>query len=177
MSDDAKMDFYLEHRALIEEWALLRAPAAAALDEALMAASMALGDDEDLPAPKASDGTQERTVKLMAITEPFHCWLELNWKPRSLLSGTGRWPVVCVVANPKHPKEDRDNIRSAVAGARSELRFESSANQWWLRAATLTPSSEPIDIDAYAASCAESFRQAWVDLHKVIATAVRSTSS
>lgn len=49
MSNDPKLDFYLENRALIEEWAKLQEPAATVLDRALLAAGRRLAEEEGFP--------------------------------------------------------------------------------------------------------------------------------
>lgn len=171
MSDDKKMDFYLENRALIEEWAALRKLAVSALDEALLEAARLLADDDRLPEPRITDG-QARTVKLHATTDPVACWIELWWQERDLLRGSGGWPWLCVVMNPKHPKPLRDAVRAAVTSAPRSHGLGPSGSQWWLRAVKLTPSSEPIEIEAYAESCLDTLSEAWLDLHATISSAI-----
>ena len=175
MSDDPKVDFYLENRSLIEEWSKLRAPAARALDQALLAAAQLLGEDEDIPEPQITED-RARTVRLHVTADPLpKVWLELWWEERNLLKGAGGWPTLIIAMNPKYPRPVRDAVKNATGAAR-DAHGMNSTGKWWLRYGAVTPEHEPVEIDAYAQHCMQRLRDAWSDLHTTIVEVVEKNA-
>jgi hypothetical protein len=175
MSDDPKLDFYLENRALIEEWAKLREPAAIALDRELLAAALRLTEVDDVPNPQIQEGPAQ-SVKLHVTADPIPVWLELWWQERKLLTGSGGWPQLIIAMDPKH-KDVRNAVKNATGSAKDAHGMTSMGTgaAWWIRFGEIAPPSEPIVIEDYAKYCVQRFRDAWLDLHARIKAAVETT--
>ena len=147
MSDDPKIDFYLANRSLIEEWAGLRAPAASALDLALLAAAKLLAEDAELPDPDIEEG-RGRAIRLHVTTHPLpQAWLELWWEKAKLLTSSGGWPTLTIVMDPKDPRPIRDAVKTATGLARDAHGMTATSSQGWLRYGQVTPTSEPLEIE------------------------------
>jgi hypothetical protein len=176
MSDDPKLDFYLKNRALIEEWAKLREPAAAALDRELLAAALRLTEGDDVADPQIHEGPA-RSVRLHVTTDPLpRAWLELWWEKGKLLKGSGSWPQHIIVMDPPDPRV-RDAVKSATGSAREAHGMTSTGprNSPWIRYGEIRPQTEPIVIEEYAEYCLQRLREAWIDLHVTITEAVEKT--
>jgi hypothetical protein len=178
MSDDPKLDFYLTNRALIEEWAKLRDPAAAALDRELLDAAVRLAEGDNIPDPRIQEDPV-RSVKLDVTTDPLPGpWLELSWDQRKLLKGSGGWPQLVIVMDPR-PPHLRAAVKNATGSARNAYGMTSTGlgNAWWIRFGEILPQSEPIVIEAYAEHCVQRLRDAWLGLHVTISEAVKKATA
>lgn len=175
MSDDKKTDFYLANRALIEEWASLRVPAANALDRALLDAARRLSEEEGL-APEIIED-RGRTVRLHVTEDPLpRAWLELWWEKSKLLKEPGGWPTLTIVMNPKSPRQVRDAVKNATALARDAHGMTATSSQWWLRYGEVPPQQEPLDIEDYGQYCIRRLRESWRDLRAPISAAVQAST-
>lgn len=178
MSDDQKLDFYLENRALIEEWAQLRDPAATALDRELLAAALRLTEGDDDPDPQIHE-SPARSVRLHVTTDPLpRAWLELWWEKGKLLKGSGSWPQLVIVMDPTDPRV-RDAVKNATRSAHEAHGMTSTGpkNSPWIRFGQIPPQSEPIVIEEYAEYCVQRLRDAWLGLHPTIRQAVETTTA
>jgi hypothetical protein len=173
MSDDPKLDFYLENRALIEEWAKLRDPALAALDRELLEAAR-LTEGDDVPKPQFKEGPA-RSVMLHVTPDPL-AWLELWWQKGTLLTGSGSWPKLAIVMDPSDPR--RNAVKDATGSAAKAHGMTSTGSRaaWWLRSGEIPPQTEPIVIEEYAEYCVQRLRDAWLGLHATIRQAVETTT-
>lgn len=178
MSDDPKFDFYLENRALIEEWAQLRDPVATALDFELLAAAHRLKEVDDVPDPQFHEGPA-RSVRLHVATDPPpKVWLELWWEKGKLLKGSGSWPQLVIVMDPPAPPF-REAVKNATGSAREAHGMTSTGpkNSPWIRYGQIPPQTEPIVIEEYAEHCVQRLRDAWHDLHVTIRETVEKTTA
>ena len=175
MSDDPKLDFYLENRALIEEWAQLRDPVAIALDRELRAA--AVRPSEGVPDPKIHE-SPARSVRLHVATDPMpKVWLELWWEKGKLLKGSGSWPQLVIVMDPPDPPF-REAVKNATGSAREAHDMTSTGpkNSPWIRYGQIPPQSDPIVIEEYADHCVQRLRAAWLGLDPTIRVAVETAT-
>lgn len=177
MSDDAKVDFYLRHRELIEEWAALRAPTASTLRSALWEAGHRLSDQEGLRVDIVeSDSSRGRTYVQLTLTDaPLpRVYIEMIWDERYLLERSHwlRWPILAVVSVDP-PDGLEEVVAEAVAPHRMPHGLTERGRPSWLWWGRLTPHTELIDPDAYAAECATRALTAWRELHTPIANAVQ----
>jgi hypothetical protein len=177
MSDDPKLDFYLENRALIQEWAKLREPAATVLDRELLAAAGRLTEGDDIPDPQIQED-RAHSVKLHVTPDPLPVWLELWWEKGKLLTGSGGWPQLIIVMDPKH-RHVRDAVKNATRSAHDAHGMTSTGlgTAWWIRYGEIRPQSEPIVIEEYAEHCVQRLREAWIDLHVTIREAVEKATA
>ncbi|WP_432560694.1 hypothetical protein [Granulicoccus sp. GXG6511] len=168
MSDNAKLDFYLQHRLQIEEWAALRTEAQQRLDDELLRAIAAI-DVED--STMKINTSNPRTVHFHLPAARRNVWVELNWRKSALLTGPGltAWPQIILVIRPGSLDPA---TRSAIIDATADLAISDGmgqlgrANDWWARWGSLTPHAEPIDIHTYAQYCALRFKEVWVRTRK-----------
>ena len=177
MSDDPKLDFYLENRALIEEWAQLRDPVATALDRELLAAALRLTEGGGVPDPQIHEGPA-RSVRLHVTTDPMpRAWLELWWEKGKLLKGSGSWPQLVIVMDPIDPGA-RDAVKNATGSAREAHGMTSAGSKTspWIRYGQIPPQSDPIVIEEYADHCVQRLRAAWLGLDATIRVAVETAS-
>lgn len=169
MVDDPKVQFYLTHRALIQEWATLADPAAQALEQALLAATHELAADDRLPPPRVEVGGVT-FVKLDITTAPLPgVWFELAWERRHLLrQGPGTWPSLRLVTSPQEAPELRTELRNVSAVGLSRHGLSQSSSSWWLRHGDLVPEVEPIDVDGFARDCLQRTATVYLEMHAPI---------
>ncbi|WP_256840371.1 hypothetical protein [Ornithinimicrobium faecis] len=167
MADDPKVQFYLTHRELIQEWAALADPAAQALEQALLAASheFAASAGGDLPVPRISPGGTT-FIRLDITTAPLSgVWFELSWERRRLLGhGAGTWPSLRLVTSPQEPAELRAELKSTSAAPLIRHGLDQGSTSWWVRHGDLKPETEPINIDDFARDCFQRLATAYLEM-------------
>ena len=177
MPEDAKLDFYLKHRTQIEEWAALRTHAQAVLDQSLLTAAQEMAADGEAPTLQIVAEKQNRWIRLrIPQAEPKQAWIELNWTPTSLLmdSGGGAWPALIVCASPDAGfRPTRQRIKEATRPFRATHGLNEETSGWWVWYGRLRPAQEPINIDDYVQHCIDRFRNAWIDIHDAMRTAIQ----
>lgn len=177
LSDDAKLDFYLKHRAQIQEWAELGTYARSVLERALLAALEDIASDDAVPAAEVT--TRGARIARLRIpgAEQAMVWVELNWTGDLLTRpGDRAWPALIVCASPKPEFRDvRERIKESTRSICASLGLTraGTSSDWWVWSARLVPESEPLDIDDYVAYCTYSFREAWMELHGTILDAIK----
>lgn len=175
MSDDTKTDFYLRNRALIEEWAALRTPAATALDEALLSRCRGLVNAGDWNRVEVKEDAW-RTAKVFITDDPLPAVrINLTWERATLLRPHG-WPYLGLEVNPTWTAT-RDALRVVAMSQLATLGLTSKGkkNEWNMQSGRLDPVDEPIEIDAYADYCIERVRDAWAGLHELVVEVVART--
>lgn len=181
VSVDDQQDFYLRHRRDIEQWAMLRANAQRALDDALIAAATTLRDDAGPDAQvEIAQGPKETVVRrrLPGTASVNESWVELNWERKTLLSSTGEtaWPKLIIASNP-NLKDQRRVVRTATTAVAQEYGLGPSSTPWWSHVKSLVPASEPIDIAQYAQDCISELTQLWTSAQTPMLEALASFSS
>lgn len=176
MADDPKIQFYLTHRNLIQEWAAIADPAAQALEHALLSAAHELvaSAGGNLPAPRINPGGTT-FVRLDITTAPYPgVWFELSWERRSLLRhGAGTWPSLRLVTSPQEPAELREALKDVSATVMIRNGLDQGSRHWWIRHGDLNPESEPIDIDQFARDCLQRMVTVHAELHEPIRQVVQ----
>lgn len=161
MSEDKQLDFYLKHRAQIEEWAALRERAQQVVDDALHGAVDALGQDLGELVEVSYQGT--RIVKLRIPgheTEPT--WIELQWQRSSLMTN---WPNLILVATPdKEFQQVKGQLIGACRSVALALGMRRTSGAWWMFSRQLEPEADPLDPEEYAHYCVTETRAAWDEL-------------
>lgn len=177
MDEDPKLRFYLQRREQIEEWALLRSHAAAALHQALELAAK-----EFLTDPAHAHGSIRNDWKGTHVFLPAHessetIGLGLWWNGTALFRPTSfaTWPIVAVTVIDGKTNPLKATVKAATATARQRHGMEAGADEWlWKTKLVLDPGAT--DLEAFATHCFDVFRSAWTDLGPLLRDTLTAAS-
>lgn len=169
MTDSKKLDFYLRHRDLIEEWAAIRDQAAMELDLALESATSLLVE-EDLPGMSFTKKYGGRGVRI-----PVSSGVEvlLWWRKEQLFRAKGerRLPILTVHTPSGRKFAGRAKLKEATRQTRLSHGMTKEGVQWVWKG-NIYPEEPLLDLEAYAQTCVVRLRDAWQELHEPIRQAL-----
>lgn len=176
MADDAKVEFYLKHRQIIEEWAAIGHAAAESLEHALIARTHTL--DEAVPEARPYiNAAGHSFVKLHLTDEPDVMAVELGWTRKDLLRGNGAWPTLRFVLESDRPRYFREAVKAATQAPCRAHGMGRATSGSWLWFGDVEPEQEPLEIEAYAETCLARLLAAYQDLQPVAQGIVTSPTT
>lgn len=169
MTADSKIDFYLSHRELIEEWSSIRTQAAAATDSALRDAFRELvAGCRDDAVPHFGEGGNWRWAQIH-FPEPVRTGLgvhfELKWHQGHLFTGSHRhtWPIVGLMTSEKTPSKAQllEVTRDYVDELRTRLGNRPATEQRWVWNLKVKYDPDAHDVQSYSRQCMTELHDAW----------------
>ena len=167
MAIDEKVAFYLRHRTLIEEWAVLRKQAAIALEEALSRAAGIVGQRPD--APDIVEDNSDRRFPLYSIglqvpgVASGAVCVALGWTRGGLLSPSGESSPYTGIKAPGSGKGDAvyDTAKRLLREAAAKRLWTKSSGSGWVWWNYIPLEASETDLDAYAVRHVEELVEAW----------------
>lgn len=171
MTADSKVDFYLSHRELIEDWCSIRPQAAAAVDSALRDAFTELVSEcRDDMVLHFGEGGNWRWAQIH-FPEPERAGLgvhfELLWHQGHLFTQSHRhtWPIVGLMASEKAPSPPKAQLfevtRDYVEELHTRLGNRPATEQRWIWNLKVRFEPNAHDVESYGRQCVTELHGAW----------------
>lgn len=177
VNDDAKTQFYLKHRELITEWAILHDQAVKRLDEQLVQAFHAALSEQIHPADHW-DGSSKKTaprvqLKVAGSGGRPGGFFELQWRPAELLRPGHKftWPQFIICSDPRAGVRCRQEVEVATVEIARKYEMTFHPTSWWVSYLPFQPDEPLADLDGYASDCVSRFFELWEEVRPALAIA------